>query len=96
MAKKQKMSAKQKQARVEAAAAREAAALEAKQRKEFWKRIGIAVVAILLIAGLMVPSMAVSFCGNQRVEQAAQQTSTESSAAQDTATSSAEATSSAQ
>lgn len=75
----QKMSAKQRQARLEAAQAREQAALEEKERKEFLKRIGIGIVAVLLIMGLMLPMTALSFCGSQQMQQAA--TTTTSSAA---------------
>ena len=92
----QKMSAKQRQARLEAAQAREQAALEEKERKEFLKRIGIGIVAVLLIMGLMLPMTALSFCGSQQMQQAATTTSSDVAEATSAATSAAgEATSAA-
>lgn len=61
MPKKQKMTAKQRQARLEAARAREEAAQEARQRKENMKRIGIIIVCVILVLALGIPTVALSF-----------------------------------
>ncbi len=61
MAKKQKMSAKQREARLEAAKAREARIAEEKARKERWKKIGVIVVCVILVLALGVPTVALSF-----------------------------------
>ena len=61
MVKKQKMSAKQREARLEAARAREEAARLKKERSERLKRIGIVIVCIILVLALGVPTVALSF-----------------------------------
>lgn len=63
MAKKQKMTAKQRQARLEAAQRREAAAKAEKERKERMKRIGVIVVCVILVLALGIPTVALSFLG---------------------------------
>lgn len=63
MAKKQKMTAKQRQARLEAAQKREAAARAEKERKERMKRIGVIIVCVILVLALGVPTIALSFLG---------------------------------
>ncbi len=63
MAKKQKMTAKQRQARLEAAQKREAAALAEKERKERMKRIGVIIVCVILVLALGIPTVALSFLG---------------------------------
>ena len=63
MAKKQKMTAKQRQARLEAAQRREEAARAEKERKERLKRIGVIVVCVILVLALGIPTVALSFLG---------------------------------
>lgn len=63
MAKKQKMTAKQREARLEAARQREEAARAAKERKERLKKIGVVIVCIILVLALGVPTVALSFLG---------------------------------
>lgn len=61
MAKKQKVSAKQRQARLEAAQRREEAAKAKKEHQDRMKRIGIVVVCVILVLALGVPTVALSF-----------------------------------
>ncbi|WP_283170133.1 CASC3 protein CASC3 [Curtanaerobium respiraculi] len=61
MAKKQKMSKKQREARLQAAQEREARALAEKERKERLKKVGIIVVCVILVLALGVPTVALSF-----------------------------------
>ena len=63
MAKKQKMTAKQREARLEAARAREEAAKAAKERKERLKRIGVIIVCVILVLALFLPTVALQFVG---------------------------------
>lgn len=63
MAKKQKMTAKQRQARLEAAQRREEAARAEKERKERLKRIGVIIVCVILVLALGIPTVALSFLG---------------------------------
>lgn len=61
MAKKQKISKKQREARLQAAQEREARALAEKERKERLKKVGIIVVCVILVLALGVPTVALSF-----------------------------------
>lgn len=63
MAKKQKMTAKQREARLEAARQREEAARAAKERKERLKKVGVIIVCVILVLALGVPTVALSFLG---------------------------------
>lgn len=60
---KQKLSAKQREARLEAAQRREAAAKAQKEKKERAKRIGVIVVCVILVLALCIPTVALSFLG---------------------------------
>jgi ABC-type Fe3+ transport system permease subunit len=63
MAKKQKVSAKQAEARRQAALERERRQAEAKARKEFWKRVGIVVVCVILVLALSIPTVGLMVLG---------------------------------
>lgn len=58
----QKMSAKQKAAKIQAAQEREAAAAAKKAHTERMKKIGIIVVCAILILALGLPTLALSMC----------------------------------
>ena len=60
---KQKVSAKQRQARLEAAQKREETARIKRERQQRMKRIGIVVVCVVLVLALGLPTMALSFLG---------------------------------
>jgi cytochrome c-type biogenesis protein CcmH/NrfG len=60
---KQKLSAKQREARLEAAQRREAAVKAQKEKKERAKRIGVIVVCVILVLALCIPTVALSFLG---------------------------------
>ena len=61
MAKKQKMSAKQRAARLKAAQEREARIAAEKARKERIKKIGVIIVCVILVLALGIPSVALIF-----------------------------------
>ncbi|MCC6108561.1 MAG: CASC3 protein CASC3 [Denitrobacterium sp.] len=56
-----KMTAKQREARLEEARKREEAAKRKKERAERMKRIGIVIVCVILVLALGVPTVALSF-----------------------------------
>lgn len=58
----QKMSAKQKAAKIAAAQEREAEAAAKKARAEWWKKFGIVAVTIILILALGLPTLALTMC----------------------------------
>lgn len=60
---KQKMTTKQKQARVEAQRAREARAAEKQERQAMRRRIISIVVVVILVIGLSFPTMALVVMG---------------------------------
>ena len=60
----QKLTAKQRQAKLEAAKERERKAQEAKQKKEFIKKVGIIVVCVVLVLALGLPTMALMVMGS--------------------------------
>ena len=62
-AKAQKLTAKQKQARIDAAKEREARAEAAKQKKERGKKIFTIVVCVILVLALSIPTMALAVLG---------------------------------
>lgn len=57
----QKMTAKQREARLAAAQERERLAREKKERSDRLKRIGVIVVCAILVLALGVPTVALSF-----------------------------------
>ena len=61
MAKKQKISAKQREARLKAAQEREARVAAEKASKERIKKIGVVIVCVILVLALGIPSVALSF-----------------------------------
>ena len=61
MAKKQKISAKQREARLKAAKEREARVAADKASKERIKKIGVVIVCVILVLALGIPSVALSF-----------------------------------
>lgn len=61
MAKSQKMSAKQRQARIDAAKRREETARAQREHKERMKKIGIIIVCVILVLALGLPTVALSF-----------------------------------
>lgn len=61
MAKKQKMSPKQREARLQAAQEREARVAAEKARKDRLKRIGVIAVCVVLVLALGIPTIALSF-----------------------------------
>ena len=65
MAKKQKVSKKQREARIEAAKQREQRAAEAKQRGERTKRIFTIVICVILVLALGIPTMALTVLGGR-------------------------------
>lgn len=67
----QKMSAKQKAAKIQAAQEREAAAAAKKARAEWWKKFGIIVVGVVLILALGLPTVALSMCSQNNGSTAA-------------------------
>ena len=62
-AKQQKMTAKQKEARIRAAQEREARAKAKKERSERIKRVVTVVVCIILVLALFIPTMALTVLG---------------------------------
>lgn len=60
---KQKVSAKQRQARLEAAQQREQLAREKQARRDRIKRIGTVTVCVVLVLALALPTVALSFLG---------------------------------
>jgi len=62
------MSAKQKQARLDAARAREEAAAAKKARTELLKKVGIIIVCIILALALFLPTVSLSFCSQQSAD----------------------------
>lgn len=59
----QKMSAKQKAAKIAAAQEREAAAAAKKASAERLKKVGIVAVCVVLILALGLPTLALTMCG---------------------------------
>lgn len=60
---KQKISAKQRQARLEAAQRREEAARAKQIKRDKIKRAGIVAVCVVLVLALALPTVALSFLG---------------------------------
>ena len=63
MAKKQKMSAKQRQARIQAAQEREVRAQEKKEKAARTKKIFTVVICVILVLALGIPTMAIAVLG---------------------------------
>lgn len=58
----QKVSAKQRAAKVAAAQAREEAAAAKQAKADRWKKIGIVIVAVILILALSLPTIGLATC----------------------------------
>ena len=72
---KQKMTKKQREARVQAAEQREQRQKAAQERASRTKRIFTIAVCVVLVLALGLPTVGLAFCGNQQVEQAGVETS---------------------
>ncbi|MDO4182908.1 MAG: CASC3 protein CASC3 [Coriobacteriia bacterium] len=62
---KQKVSAKQREAKIQAAKEREERAAAKKQRAEMMKKVGIVIVCVVLVLALGLPTMALTLLGGQ-------------------------------
>lgn len=72
MAKKQKLTKKQMEARAKAAEKRERRQKEAQERASKKKQIFTIVVCVILVLALGLPTVGLALCSSQQVEQAAQ------------------------